>query len=805
MADINTPKPIGIIEDAVIESDFDPNQGLADQLNDYRTYMEARYKPQQLDDYMPPYVVEAIWPLDSADLGLNDERVWAVDDGVMVIVPFAKTRAVGDLVRLQWGGSTAAVERVTQALGDGPVTLNVSSNSVPEGLHELAYTLERGGQVYAKSPSVKVLVRYGQPGFVAAPLPEPTTSNASGSGQATGDGGSGSSNTGTQPGANPGYGSDNGSSNTAPAPGAGATNPFAGAPKPSAPKPSLPPSGTVTPADLAKGIAVTVPAYPNMRAGDVVTLKWGDETIEYTVKTDDIGKPVTISVGRAALLSAASDDQVSISYYITTAPAWESQWSDEIQVPVQLATRDYPPPSIVDPKAPEKNYTVALIDLNDIKGFDLIIKVDTVKGFKQGDTVKLCWEVTDSTGRSSASVVGSENVVVVGRTLRFKLPHQDLLKLGQGQVCAYYEVYSGTSIQASRPSLVHVNGSNAGQTGGSPTGPTQSSPKPLAAPAAPGTVNADDAKKGVVVTVAPYVNMREHDCIYLYWGDEIVEYKVRAQDVGKPLSILVPQATIAAAGASHRLPVAYYVEDEVGNESEWSYETDVNVKLEKDSYPAPSIVDPMDPDNNVVVSAIDLDRINGTDLVIKVDTPEPFATNDTVTLYWVVTNDAGEGSTLPLPAQVISTMGRTLRFTVPYSALAEVGKGHAHAYYEVSRGATLQRSESAFVDIDGAVQALPSPVLSEAVDDSLEADAKLASVLIPAEAGLRAGDKVQVQWKGLAADGTPLVKLSPWRTVTNNGAGKGLALRFKPSECVKPLDGGQVTLSYTLKRKSGAV
>lgn len=796
MSDIDAPKMIDSIDDAIIESDFEPSQGLTDQLNDYRSYISTHYPSRTPDNYLPPYIVDAIWPMDSADLGLNDELVWAVDDGVMVIVPFASGRAPGDLVKLQWGGSTVMVERIAQAMRNDPVTLNVSSDDVPEGLHGLAYTLERGGQVYARSPSVKVLVRYGQPGVAPAPMPAPATGGSAGSGQAPGGGSSGPSNSGSQP------GTSTAASGNSPRP---AANPFIGTPKPAAPKPSLPPSGAVTQADLANGVSVTIAGYPNMRQGDVITLNWGDQTVDYTVQAGDIGKPVTINVGRATLLAAASQDQVSVSYYITTAPAWKSQVSDALNVPVQLSTVDYPPPSVVDPKAPEKNYTVSSLDLEAIKGLDVIVKVDTVRGFKQGDTVKLYWEVTDAAGRTSATVVGSEDVVVIGRTLRYTLRQEEVAKYGQGRVCVYYEVYSGKSVNASRPSFVQVHGSQSGQAGGSQSSSSPASPTPLAAPTAPGKVTAHDAKKAVVVTVPPYVNMRANDFVYLYWGDEVVGYKVRAEDVGKPLSITVPAATISAAGASNRLPVAYYIEDEVGNESEWSYETDVIVELKKDSYPAPRIVDPRDPDNNEVVSAIDLDRIDGADLVIKVDTPAPFAVNDTVTLYWVITSEAGNSTTLPLPAQVVSTVDRTLRFTVPYGTVANAGKGHAHAYYEVASNGTTQRSPSAFVDIDGALDELPAPLLSEASEGRLEADSARASVLVPADAGLVAGDEVQVQWKGMAADGTPLVKLSPWRTVTAKGAGKGVVFRFKATDCVAPLDGGEAAFSYTVKRKSGVV
>ncbi|VVN15483.1 hypothetical protein PS662_04076 [Pseudomonas fluorescens] len=84
-------------------------------------------------------------------------------------------------------------------------------------------------------------------------------------------------------------------------------------------------------------------------------------------------------------------------------------------------------------------------------------------------------------------------------------------------------------------------------------------------------VNPNQIKRGVPLTIEPYLNMAVDDEITLRWGDARMDLpRLKAGDVGQPVQVWVPPAIIVEAGEDLRLEVTYCILDRVGNNSRWA-------------------------------------------------------------------------------------------------------------------------------------------------------------------------------------------------------------------------------------------
>ncbi|KJZ36333.1 hypothetical protein [Pseudomonas fluorescens] len=84
-------------------------------------------------------------------------------------------------------------------------------------------------------------------------------------------------------------------------------------------------------------------------------------------------------------------------------------------------------------------------------------------------------------------------------------------------------------------------------------------------------VNPNQIKRGVPLTIEPYLNMAIDDEITLRWGDVRMDLpRLKADEVGQPIQVWVPPAIILEAGEDLRLEVTYCILDHVGNNSRWA-------------------------------------------------------------------------------------------------------------------------------------------------------------------------------------------------------------------------------------------
>ncbi|WP_426202029.1 hypothetical protein [Pseudomonas sp. TWP3-1] len=84
-------------------------------------------------------------------------------------------------------------------------------------------------------------------------------------------------------------------------------------------------------------------------------------------------------------------------------------------------------------------------------------------------------------------------------------------------------------------------------------------------------VNPSQIKRGVPLTIEPYLNMAEDDAITLRWGDVRMDLaRITVDDIGRPIQVWVPPAIIVEGGEDLRLDVTYCILDRVGNNSRWA-------------------------------------------------------------------------------------------------------------------------------------------------------------------------------------------------------------------------------------------
>jgi hypothetical protein len=84
-------------------------------------------------------------------------------------------------------------------------------------------------------------------------------------------------------------------------------------------------------------------------------------------------------------------------------------------------------------------------------------------------------------------------------------------------------------------------------------------------------VNPNQIKRGVPLTIEPYLNMATDDAITLRWGDVRMDLpRLKPSDVGQPINVWVPPHIILEAGEDLRLEVTYCILDRVGNNSQWA-------------------------------------------------------------------------------------------------------------------------------------------------------------------------------------------------------------------------------------------
>ena len=178
------------------------------------------------------------------------------------------------------------------------------------------------------------------------------------------------------------------------------------------------------------------------------------------------------------------------------------------------------------------------------------------------------------------------------------------------------------------------------------------------------------------------------------------------------------------------------------------------------------------------------------------------AAGNDVHLFWMGKTESGANV---MHDQIISVVeediGSQISFRIPDEKVKPLAGGSVEVYYTVNTfGRAFFRSPSLRLTVsDDLTIPLPLPSIKEAVNDTLDpADtARGVTVIVDASASLRAGDQVQVTWKGPKGDDYKD------KVVGDNDVGKALSVVFS-NALVNANLGERIAVSYLIVRTTGS-
>lgn len=194
----------------------------------------------------------------------------------------------------------------------------------------------------------------------------------------------------------------------------------------------------------------------------------------------------------------------------------------------------------------------------------LMIDVPPYPGMDEGDLIELFWDNC----YVASSVLGADHD---SKAVSLRVPESFI---ANGSARVHYKVMQvGQGPAVSPAARVQIK---LDCPGGLPSPLCDEENQSLAPVFIPETirrqgVNPNQVKRGVPLTIEPYLNMAVEDEITLRWGDVRMDLpKLKACDVGQPIQVWVPPAIIVEAGEDLRLEVTYCILDRVGNNSRWA-------------------------------------------------------------------------------------------------------------------------------------------------------------------------------------------------------------------------------------------
>ncbi|MBC3364778.1 hypothetical protein [Pseudomonas sp. SWRI154] len=207
-------------------------------------------------------------------------------------------------------------------------------------------------------------------------------------------------------------------------------------------------------------------------------------------------------------------------------------------------------------------------------------------GMDPGDLIELFWDncyvgsrlLSETDMHGSVSLRVPESFIVNG-TSRI---HYRIMQIGRGP-----------SLSATQQVQVKLD-----CPGGRPSSLLGDENQSLAPVRIPDTirrqgVNPNQIKRGVPLTIEPYLNMAASDAITVRWGDVRMDLPpIKPGEVGLPVHVWVPPEVIMEAGEDLRLEVTYCIIDRVGNNSHWAPPRTLKIGC-ANPYPKPPAKEPL--------------------------------------------------------------------------------------------------------------------------------------------------------------------------------------------------------------------
>ncbi|MBY8949428.1 MULTISPECIES: hypothetical protein [unclassified Pseudomonas] len=202
--------------------------------------------------------------------------------------------------------------------------------------------------------------------------------------------------------------------------------------------------------------------------------------------------------------------------------------------------------------------------INALSASQLQVDIAPYPGMDEGDLIELFWNNCFAASRRVSACK-------VGMQTHLRVP-ESFVQDGLAQV--HYQV-----MQVGRaPARSAVTGVRVKTQcpGGQPSPLCSDENQNLAPVSLPETirrygVNPSQVRRGIPLTIEPYVNMATGDAITLRWGDARMDLpRIQAKGVGLAVQVWVPSTLMVEAGDDCRLEVTYCILDRVGNNSRWA-------------------------------------------------------------------------------------------------------------------------------------------------------------------------------------------------------------------------------------------
>ncbi len=275
-------------------------------------------------------------------------------------------------------------------------------------------------------------------------------------------------------------------------------------------------------------------------------------------------------------------------------------------------------------------------------------------------------------------------------------------------------------------------------------------------------VDATQAKKGVPVTIKPYINMRARDKVNLSWGGQIVSHVVTDAEVGYSLIITVNEDAIITAGDSESLIISYEVRDEVNNYSKWSPRQAISVNATGYRLEAPIVKEAVD-------NVLDLESLEQQDITVQVAVYDNnFSKNDSVLLQ--LSGRTSTGDSIYYEAYlVINSVPSIVEFKVAYSLVSIFSQQYFVVGYTLIKASDNSRQPSKNITITVNSETpfvLAAPTVTEAISDTLDGGLASATVVVPLFPAMTVGSEVVVFWTGTTANGDEFNYISPAQEIS---------------------------------------
>lgn len=227
------------------------------------------------------------------------------------------------------------------------------------------------------------------------------------------------------------------------------------------PSPSLPgaPNRCFVNGDRARqGVRVRVPAYPGLRASDVVRLYWGRCRIEQTVARPVAeGGHIEVTVPEEAVLAAGDAAAVPVFYQALCAGREASAWSAPAAAIVAARDARSAPPFVLSDHAPNGiEESPVRLHTARLGSGPLTVAVLPVADEQGGDTYALHWHAWRPDGATRR--FGATTTVTAARAglHLFQLSSADAAQVGPGGCAALWSEHrrTGREPQASQVAVV---------------------------------------------------------------------------------------------------------------------------------------------------------------------------------------------------------------------------------------------------------------------------------------------------------------------------------------------------------------